>query len=154
MVKITIIYHSLFGNTEVMAKAVCEGARATGAIVNLKKVADATIDDILNCDAVIFGSPNYFNYMSGVLKAFLDHAYLALGQERKSKYYAAFGCGGGQGDPAVTSIENVCDSFGSEEFNKFKFQKAADSVASNGLPSPEILEKCKHLGEKISKLLM
>jgi multimeric flavodoxin WrbA len=152
--KLTIIYHSLFGNTEAMAKAVCEGALAAGATVNLKKIADAKIIDILDCDAVIFGSPNYFNYMSGALKAFLDQAYLALAQENKTKYYAAFGCGGGQGEPAVTSIENVCNSFGIEEFNKFKFQKAADSVASNGQPSPEILEKCKHLGEKISKLLV
>jgi multimeric flavodoxin WrbA len=155
MVKLTIIYHSFSGNTEAMAKAICEGAYEMGATVNIKKIADATIDDILNCDAVIFGSPNYFNYMSGALKEFLDQAYIVLSQEdkAKSKYYAAFGSGGGQGEPATTSIEYVCNNFSTDGFCKFKFEKAVESIASNGKPSREILEKCKYLGEKITELL-
>ena len=152
MAKLTIIYHSCFGNTEAMAEAVREGALEAGAIVNFKKVADATIDDILDCDAVIFGSPNYFNYMSGAIKQFLDQAYIALSQENKAKYYAAFGTGGGHGEPSVTSIEYVCNSFPGD-FCKFKFEKIAESIFANGQPSSEILEKCKHLGAKITKSL-
>jgi len=57
-----------------MAKAVYEGALSSGATVSLKKAAEATSDDILNCDAVIFGTPNYFSYMAGMMKGFFNRA--------------------------------------------------------------------------------
>ncbi len=148
MTKLTIIYHSRSGNTEAMAKAVQEGALAAGASVSLKQVAEATIDDLLDCDAVIFGSPNYFNYMSGAVKEFLDQAYIALDNKAISKPYAVFGSGGDEGEPAITSIENVCNDFG----DKFKFEKATEGVAATEKPPPEILEKCKQLGKKMAQL--
>ena len=151
MTKLTIIYHSRSGNTEAMAKAVQEGALAAGASVSLKKVAEATIDDLLDCDAVIFGSPNNFNYMSGAVKEFLDQAYIALENEALSKPYAAFGCGGDEGEPAITSIEYVCNDFDDGRC-KFKFEKATEGVAATEKPSPEILEKCKQLGKKMAQL--
>jgi len=152
MTKLAIIYYSRGGNNEKMAKAVREGALTARAKVNLKKVADATVDDILNCDAVIFGSPNYFGYMAGPLKGLLEQAFIDLADKDIEKPYAVFSCGGGGGGkPAITSIENVCNAFGGK-FGKFRFKKVAEGVSATEKPSSEILEKCKELGRKIASL--
>lgn len=71
MRKVLIVYHTLSGNTEMMAKAVAEGAESVaGTTVSMKKALDATLDDLLDCDAVAFGSADYFSYIAGALKDF------------------------------------------------------------------------------------
>ena len=75
MAKVLVVYHSLGGNTKKMAEAVAEGAKAAGAQVALKTGLEAGVDDLLNCDAVALGSPDYFSYMAGGLKDFLDRTY-------------------------------------------------------------------------------
>ncbi len=57
MKKVSIIYWSCGGNIEVLANVMAESAREEGAEVTVKHVADATLDDVLNADAVAFGSP-------------------------------------------------------------------------------------------------
>ncbi len=72
MARLLVIYYSQAGNTEAMAKAVQEGVFSSGATVNLKKAAEATSNDLIDCDAVAFGTPNYFSYMAGAMKDFFD----------------------------------------------------------------------------------
>jgi flavodoxin short chain len=57
MKKVSIIYWSCGGNVEALANVMAEGAREEGAEVNIKHVADATIEDVLESDSVAFGSP-------------------------------------------------------------------------------------------------
>src|SRR5512138_3842262 len=65
-VTVLVAYHSVSSNTEKMAQAVSDGAKAvSGTKVVLKRVADVATDDLLSSDAVIVGSPVYFGNMSG-----------------------------------------------------------------------------------------
>lgn len=57
MKKVSIIYWSCGGNIEVLANVMAESARENGAEVNVIHVADATANDVLEADAVAFGSP-------------------------------------------------------------------------------------------------
>ena len=57
MKKVSIIYWSNGGNVEVLANAISEGVIESEAKVDIKYVADATIEDILEADAVALGSP-------------------------------------------------------------------------------------------------
>ena len=57
MKKISIIYYSETGNTDLMAKAIWEGARDQGAQVSLINGEDASKEDIVNADVVALGSP-------------------------------------------------------------------------------------------------
>ncbi|MFH1031815.1 MAG: flavodoxin domain-containing protein [Chloroflexota bacterium] len=107
MVKLLIVYHSYQGNTEAMAKAVCEGASSAGATVTLKKAPDATADDLLNCDVAAFGSPNYYSYMAGVLKDYFDRVYYDVRGKVNNKPYGAFTSGGGSSTLALESIDRV-----------------------------------------------
>jgi len=57
MAKVSIIYWSGTGNTEIMAEAIKEGVESAGVDVSLKPVEKATINDVKDAKAVIFGSP-------------------------------------------------------------------------------------------------
>lgn len=152
MTKLTIIYYSRSGHNEMMAKAVRDGALATGAEVNLKKATEATPNDILNCDAVVFGSPNYFSYMAGAIQMVLEQVFIDLADKEVTKPYAVFSCGGSMGGkPAIASIEEICNRFGGM-FGKFKFKKAAEGVPATEKPSAENLEQCRELGRKMASL--
>jgi NAD(P)H dehydrogenase (quinone) len=71
---VLIAYHSVSGNTEKMAQAVAEGAKAvSGMSVVLKRVSEVAGDDLLFSDAVIVGSPVYVGNMSGEVKTFFDN---------------------------------------------------------------------------------
>ena len=57
MSKVGIIYWSSTGNTEAMAQAVEEGAKAAGADVEIMEVADADVDKALSFDVLALGCP-------------------------------------------------------------------------------------------------
>jgi NAD(P)H dehydrogenase (quinone) len=94
MPKVLVLYHSAYGHIEKMAEAVAEGARETGATVDIKRVPElvpeevakaahfkldqkapvARIEDLANYDAVIVGAGTRFGRMPSQLASFLDQA--------------------------------------------------------------------------------
>jgi NAD(P)H dehydrogenase (quinone) len=92
MAKVLVLYYSSYGHIETMAQAVAEGARAGGAEVDIKRVPEivpeavakashfkldqaaplATVDELANYDAIIFGVPTRFGNMAAQMKNFLD----------------------------------------------------------------------------------
>jgi NAD(P)H dehydrogenase (quinone) len=94
MTRVLVLYYSSYGHTEKMAGAVAEGVRETGAEVTIKRVPElvpediarkshfkldqpapiATVDELPDYDAIIFGVPTRFGNMSSQMKNFLDQA--------------------------------------------------------------------------------
>ncbi|WP_304176535.1 NAD(P)H:quinone oxidoreductase [Phenylobacterium aquaticum] len=94
MAKILVLYHSTYGHIETLAEAVAEGARATGATVDIKRVPEtvpeelakksfykldqaapvATPADLANYDAIIVGVGTRFGRMASQMAAFWDQA--------------------------------------------------------------------------------
>ena len=93
MAKVLVLYYSMYGHIETMAKAMAEGARSVeGTEVTLKRVPDlmpedvarkagakldqaapiATVDELPNYDAIIFGTPTRFGNMCAQMRNFLD----------------------------------------------------------------------------------
>ena len=93
MAKVLVVYYSMYGHVETMAKAVAEGARSVaGTEVTIKRVADlvpeevarkagaktdqaapiATVDELPGYDAIIFGTPTRFGNMCAQMRNFLD----------------------------------------------------------------------------------
>ena len=66
-----IIHHSQSGDTEKMTTAIISGARKTDISIRSLSALKATAKDLFWADAVIFGTPENFGYMSGALKFFL-----------------------------------------------------------------------------------
>ena len=94
MSKVLVLYYSTYGHVEKMADAVAEGARSTGATADIKRVPEtvpqniakdahfkqdqtaplAAIDDLVNYDAIVIGSPTRFGRVPSQLASFLDQA--------------------------------------------------------------------------------
>lgn len=93
MTKILVLYYSSYGHIETMAGAVAEGARGvSGTEVTIKRVPElvpaevakksgmkleqvapiATVDELPNYDAIIFGTPTRFGNMASQMRNFLD----------------------------------------------------------------------------------
>ncbi len=142
MAKVLIVYHSQSGNTEAMAKAVFEGARAAGATVILKKAPDANASDITDCDIVAIGTPNYFGYMAGLVKDFFDRVWGTVRDKMANKPYVTFGSKGGGGAQALESVERICDGL--------KMTRFAQGVMATRKPTDESLAECRELGKKLA----
>ncbi|NLV24647.1 MAG: NAD(P)H:quinone oxidoreductase [Deltaproteobacteria bacterium] len=93
MTRILVLYYSMYGHVETLAKAVAEGARSVaGAEVAIKRVPElmaeeaarkagakldqeapvATVAELAEYDAIIFGSPTRFGNMTAQMRSFLD----------------------------------------------------------------------------------
>ena len=73
MRKILIVYYSRSGNTGEMAKAIAEGVRKVeGVEAEVKTVQETEIEELLDVDGVIIGSPTYYGSMSSEIKKFID----------------------------------------------------------------------------------
>ena len=57
MSKVAVVFWSSTGNTEAMAKAVAEGAKSTGAEVEVMTSAEFGVGKINDFDAIAFGCP-------------------------------------------------------------------------------------------------
>jgi len=143
LVEMLVLYYSRTGRTETLAKAVAEGAKnVEGVSVSLKRVDYATVNDFISCDAVAFGSPNYFSYMAGLMKDFFDKA-LSIRERVTGKPAVAFTSGGGESNSALLSLEKMISSF--------RLEKVAEGVFSQGEPDEKDLAACKNLGEALAK---
>lgn len=91
--RILVLYYSMYGHLDRMAAAVVEGARSvSGADVALRRVPEtmdpasfakaggvantavplATIDELPDYDAIVFGTPTRFGNMAAQMRTFLD----------------------------------------------------------------------------------
>src|SRR6478735_9318560 len=92
MAKILVLYYSTWGHIETMAYAVAEGVREAGVEVVVKRVPElvpdavaraahykldqdapiATVDELPDYDAIIFGTPTRYGNMTAQMKNFID----------------------------------------------------------------------------------
>jgi len=92
MTKVLILYYSAYGHIERMARAVAEGVKEAGAEEHIKRVPElvpenvakkagyklnqaapiATVDELCDYDAIIFGSGTRFGAMASQMRNFLD----------------------------------------------------------------------------------
>jgi len=145
MAKVLVIYHSQGGTTEKMAKAIGEGARqAAGTQVTVKRALDAGVDDLLGCDAIAVGSPDYFSYMAGGVKDFFDRVFYPTQGKVTGKPCATFGSAGGPASVVLACLDKIC-------FSSMKFKKIAESVGVSGRITEETLAECRELGKKLGE---
>jgi multimeric flavodoxin WrbA len=143
MARILIVYHSQTGNTEKMAKAVAEGAAGIeGAQVVLKRAGEATLQDLLDCQGLAFGTPENFGTMSGMIKDFFDRTYYPAQGKVFRKPYVVFISAGNDGTGALRNIERIAIGY--------QFKKVYEPVISKGKLTEETLEKCRELGQTLA----
>ena len=146
MSKILVIYHSQqFGNTKGLAEALAEGARESGAEVELINTNErrVTLNEFLATDAVAIGTPDYFSYVAGTIKTLFDDIYLwdQAGKPVKGKPAALFFSHGGGG-----KVKQPLEAF-AQRF----FQQVGETVEGRRPISDEAKKKCIALGKELVK---
>ena len=74
MPRVLVVYYSKSGNTEAMARIISEAISSEGIDVECKKVQETSIDELLDVDGIIVGSPTYYGIMAAEVKKFLDES--------------------------------------------------------------------------------
>lgn len=143
---INIIYVSISGNTEMMVQAAAAGAREAGAEVRLIEATSASGEDVENCDALIWGTGNYYGYMHGLLKAWFDREHGPLSRKAKAGkigYKPYFCCLSAAGNPLrqLPVIERLSRTM--------NLKKAFEPATAIKTPNPEALALCRELGYKL-----
>ncbi len=94
--RILVLYHSLSGNTKLMADLVAEGARSVPETeVRLRSVSEAGADDLLWGDGLAVGSPTYMGTIAWQMKRFWDETAQPLWPKIEGKIGCAFSSSGG-----------------------------------------------------------
>ncbi len=141
MSSIAVVYWSGTGNTEAMADLIAEGARESGAEVEIIQVSDFSTDQVSDFDAFAFGCP-------------------AMGDEELEDIEFL---------PVYDEVEPLLNDkpvllFGSYEWNNGEWmdfwversEKAGlnvvDNVIAYDYPDEKASQKCKEAGSKLATL--
>ncbi len=148
MAKALVLYHSQeFGNTAAMAEAVAEGLKSAGCEVDLFNTNDGRFDvtTFPQYDCAAFGSPDYYSYIAGGLKVFMDDHYIQDVRKGlkglKDKPYVLFYSHGGGGKVRDVMV-NIFKRIGTQ---------ISEPVGSRGRPDAQVLGKCKTLGRTLAE---
>jgi flavorubredoxin len=140
--KVVIVYDTMWGSTDMMARAITEGVASQGVDAKLMKLraADTTdiITEILDAEAVLVGSPTLHNGIFPTLGGFLTHI---TGLKPKGKlwgFFGSYGWGGG----AVRGMKEMAQKAGFEIYEP--------SIEVRFVPDQEDLKKCFEFGQQIA----
>jgi len=153
MSKILIVYFSKTGNTERMAHLVAEGVKAEGITVEVKKVNEVKVDELLDAKGIIIGSPTYFGAMAAEIKSFLDESVKHFGK-LKGKVGAGFSSSALIGGGNETTVLSILKAFlihgmiveGNTDGGHY-------GPVAIGAPDERCGEECKGLGQRVAQLV-
>jgi multimeric flavodoxin WrbA len=129
-----------------MAESMAEGVQRVGAEVTLFNTNHGrfNIEDYRLYDAVAVGSPDYFSYIAGTLKTFLDDWFLAKSREPQGlvdKPFALF-LSYDRGGRARQSLEMLFSRLG---------KQVGSIVECDGEPDSAVKAACRELGAKLAQ---
>jgi flavorubredoxin len=140
--KVVIVFDTMWGSTDKMARAIAEGVTSQGVDVKVLKLRAANnteaMTEILDAKAVVVGSPTLNNGMFPTIGSFLTYA---TGLKPKGKlwsFFGSYGWGGG-------AVKNM-----TEMAQKAGFQVNETNVEVKYIPESEDLKKCFEFGQQIA----
>ena len=73
MAKAIVIYESKYGNTKLVAETIAEGIREiSGVEAVLAELKEVDLEKLVECDAILIGSPNHIGSATKGIRKFID----------------------------------------------------------------------------------
>jgi multimeric flavodoxin WrbA len=165
------------GNTEAMLKRILDGAKEEGAQIELillrekniepcKGFCDCygrgtscTIPDDMNtiiskmisADLIIFGSPDYFKNVTGIMKNLMDRTNPIVKKEMLANKKAFIVCTGGQNLKNIAFCERALKEFAKD--HKMKIAGSIKETAekpTDAAKNEKLMKKCFETGKEIA----
>ena len=140
MSKVAVVFWSATGNTEAMANAVAEGAKAKGAEVSVLGAGEFSADKVSEFDAIAFGCPAMGAEV--LEETEFDPMFTSVETSLGGKKIGIFGSYGWGDGQWMRDWKDRCDAAGAALVN--------DGVMVNNAPDYAALEECKSLGEALA----
>ena len=140
MKKVVIIYYSETGNTELMAKAIAEGAESAGGQVRLINGRNATIADVVDADVVALGAPAMG---AEQVQVTMEDFTLSIKDSVKDKPLALFGSYDWGYGIWINNWHSQMSGYGADMIQD------KDELIVQLAPDEEDIEKCRELGRKL-----
>lgn len=140
MSKVAVVYWSGTGNTQAMAEAVAEGAKAAGAEVSVFEASDFSADLAASFDGIAFGCPAMGDEV--LEESEFDPMFTDVESALSGKKIALFGSYGWGDGQWMRDWEERCKAAGAN--------LATESVMANDAPGDEEIENCKALGSALA----
>ncbi len=138
MKTLLIVWHSMTGGSEALARAAADGSHE--AEVQLLHADAAGADDMLAADGYLFVFPENLAAISGVMKAFFDRVYYPCLGKIEGRPYAIVVCAGSDGSNAVRQAERIATGW--------RLKKIADSmIVCTHAQTPEAILATKKIGK-------
>lgn len=109
--KASIIYHSSFGHTAIVAQKIADGMVEEGMEVVLIRVEEAIdrIEELHQSEVLVFGSPTYMGSISAVFKKFMeDTSHFWYQQPWKNKLAAGFTNSSTTNGDKLNTLTDIC----------------------------------------------
>jgi len=150
-----IVYHSMTGAAEQLARAAAEGARSEPDLcTRLLRAPQAGADDVLAGDAYLFVAPENLASLAGLMKDFFDRIYYPVLDRINGRPYAALIAAGTDGAGAARQIERIATGLrlravAAPLIVRNGAQTAAAIMAPKTVPAPE-LARARELGTALA----
>lgn len=146
-----IVYYSGGGNTKRMAEEIGKGAEGQGVTVELKRVEDCSLDDLVGADGIVIGSPTYFSNVAWQVKKLIDDS-IALynrGRQLRGKVGGCFTSSGTRrdGEDCIRMMELA---FGLHH----KLKMVSGIIRASGDSSEEVSKMCQKYGTEIARQIL
>ncbi len=140
---ILVLYHSQGGTMKLMAHHLAKGAaKEKNVAIIHKKAVEVSVGDLLNCNGIAIGSPEYFGTMAGMIKDFFDRTYEAAREKTIGLPFIVFVSAGNDGRGAIRQIERIAAGY--------KWEKVQEAVRIVGAPTKKDLVVLEELGHALS----
>jgi len=155
MKTLLIVYHSMTGGTEQMARAALEGARDEAAVsTTLLRADHATTAEVLSADGYIFATPENLAAMAGRMKDFFDRTYYGALDRVNARPYATLVCAGSDGTNAVRQLDRICTGWRlkriAEPIIVCTRAQTPESILAPKTIGAEDLTRCRELGAALA----
>jgi NAD(P)H dehydrogenase (quinone) len=153
MARALVCYYSRTRNTEKMAAKIADVLRSEGLDVDLKKVEETKVDELLSYECLIFGSPTYYGSMAWPLKRLIDESVRFHGKLR-GRVGGAFASSaniGGGNETTILDILNALLIHGMVV--RGDYQRDHYGPVSIGRPDKRALTCCESYAKNVAALV-
>jgi len=149
--KLLVVYYSEKGGTERMAGEIGKGAEKFGVRVEVKSVEECGLDDLVEADGIVVGSPTYFSNVAWQVKKLIDESIVLYRKDHllKNKVCGCFTSAGTRRD-GKECIRMLELAFGFHH----RAEMVPGIVSESGQSEADVSKMCQDYGMEIAKQLV